>query len=247
VATCERDTCTGSIDEDGDGLTDCSDPDCSGEATCFEPSASCGDFTDNEGDGFTDCSDSDCTLAASCTESCVANGIDDEGDGLTDECDPACSGRALCTEADALCDNQIDDDTDGQTDCDDSTCAARPSCGGACPSFTLDAAPMSGSNAGAFARLTPPCSAASGRELTFAVSATSAGTHTFDTFGSDYDTVIYVRDGCDGVDLACNDDYRGSAQSAVSVVLGAGESVLVVLDAATPDGVGSYVLNVTRP
>ena len=39
-----------------------------------------------------------------------------------------------------------------------------------------------------------------------------------DTFGSSYDTVLYVRQGaCDALDLACRDDDPGSVQSSLSL------------------------------
>lgn len=52
----------------------------------------------------------------------------------------------------------------------------------------------------------------------------------FDTFGSDYDTVVsaYVGD-CDALSrLACNDDYVGAAQSRVALRVTAGQTVLFV-------------------
>lgn len=50
--------CTNGIDDDGDGLIDCDDPDCGGVGTC--PEIQCSDGIDNDGDGLVDCLDSDC-------------------------------------------------------------------------------------------------------------------------------------------------------------------------------------------
>jgi hypothetical protein len=61
---------------------------------------------------------------------------------------------------------------------------------------------------------------------TFTWTAPSAGTWTFDTEGSNFDTVLYVLDACGGTELACNDDSSG-LQSEVDVTLGAGDSVVV--------------------
>lgn len=54
----------------------------------------------------------------------------------------------------------------------------------------------------------------------------ATGTWTFNSFGSNFDTVIYVLDACGGSELACNDD-SGGLQSEVEVPLEAGESVIV--------------------
>jgi len=56
--------CDDGIDNDGDGLTDCLDPECSG-AVCVEV---CNDGQDNDGDGKIDCVDPDCPP---CPEDCV--------------------------------------------------------------------------------------------------------------------------------------------------------------------------------
>jgi len=53
--------CTDGVDNDDNGLVDCDDPACEGDAgadVCFE--ASCDDGLDNDGDGVTDGCDSDC-------------------------------------------------------------------------------------------------------------------------------------------------------------------------------------------
>ncbi len=51
--------CTNGIDDDGDGLVDCHDPDCAGFPTCAGVEV-CGDCIDNDGDGLTDYDDPDC-------------------------------------------------------------------------------------------------------------------------------------------------------------------------------------------
>lgn len=57
------------------------------------------------------------------------------------------------------------------------------------------------------------------------------GTYTIRTTGSDFDTVLYVLDGCGGAELACNDDSSG-LQSSVSVSLSNRQDVVI--------GVGSF-------
>jgi uncharacterized repeat protein (TIGR01451 family) len=56
--------CSNGSDDDGDGLIDCSDPDCADAPNCVAtPVEICGDCTDNDGDGLTDYEDPDCCAA----------------------------------------------------------------------------------------------------------------------------------------------------------------------------------------
>ncbi len=115
--------CSDGIDNDGDGLTDCADPDCLGKVgpmTCFfsylcGPEANfmaCRDGCDNDGDGLVDCADptsckGDATLDCPAVETactggnCCHNGIDDDHNGLFDCADPACFGIDFCPAAEA--------------------------------------------------------------------------------------------------------------------------------------------------
>ncbi|NNE28652.1 MAG: T9SS type A sorting domain-containing protein [Saprospiraceae bacterium] len=65
--------CDNGIDDDGDGLTDCEDPDCSNASNCQTSNPEiCDNGIDDDGDGLTDCADSDCSNASNCqpTGSC---------------------------------------------------------------------------------------------------------------------------------------------------------------------------------
>lgn len=104
-----------------------------------------------------------------------------------------------------------------------------------------------------------PC-ARSGRDVSFRWTVPSTGTWRFDTAGSDYDTVLHIRDGvCTGMVLGCHDDVdasRSDYSSRVEVMLRMGQTVTVVLSGfnARPEGVGglpaggtgAYVLNINR-
>ncbi|MFN7135788.1 MAG: MopE-related protein, partial [Myxococcales bacterium] len=86
ASKCAEVACTNSLDDDGDGLVDCLDPDCAGAScgtfgrvcgagACGCPGAelvesTCGDGTDNDCDGLVDCADSDCDARA-CGAGCV--------------------------------------------------------------------------------------------------------------------------------------------------------------------------------
>jgi hypothetical protein len=69
-----------------------------------------------------------------------------------------------------------------------------------------------------------------GVDRAYLFTAPIAGTYVFDTFGSNFDTVLHVHDGgCGGPSLGCNDDTMG-LQSQLSVPLTANQTVLVVVD-----------------
>ncbi|MBU1537758.1 SUMF1/EgtB/PvdO family nonheme iron enzyme [Myxococcota bacterium] len=120
--------CSDGLDNDDDGLTDCDDPGCQGEAVCQgDPETLCDDGVDNDGDGLTDCDDEDCAAACELenTNAACSDGLDNDGDGLTDcdddDClqDPVtvcldpwpnegwigglCQGVEQCLYTDALC------------------------------------------------------------------------------------------------------------------------------------------------
>jgi len=80
--------CGNGIDDDGDGLIDCEDPDCANSNVCVVEI--CNNGIDDDGDGFTDCADVECIEITSCIEIC-GNGIDDNGNGLIDDEDPQCN------------------------------------------------------------------------------------------------------------------------------------------------------------
>ncbi|MFW6052005.1 MAG: hypothetical protein ACODAU_12585 [Myxococcota bacterium] len=61
--------------------------------------------------------------------------------------------------------------------------------------------------------------------------APQSGIVTIDTFGSEFDTVLYVLEGtCGGTELACNDDTSGF-QSQVTIEVTQGETYVIVVDA----------------
>lgn len=64
------DCCDDGVDNDGDGLVDCVDPDCCG------PETRCSDGVDDDGDGLVDCADPDCCGEATgcgCDGSCASS------------------------------------------------------------------------------------------------------------------------------------------------------------------------------
>jgi len=93
--------CDDGIDNDGDGLTDCDDPDCDSDTACQPVAEVCDDGIDNDGDGLTDCDDPDCDSDTACqpvAEICD-DGIDNDGDGAVDCADADCDSDTACQPA----------------------------------------------------------------------------------------------------------------------------------------------------
>ncbi len=125
--------CDNGIDDDGDGLVDCDDPDCAADPDC-DTGGFCGD--PNSGDCCEDNGTPFCDDAECCGTVCAT--------------DPFCCESAwdsICAESAAklcsicggglqeVCDNGVDDDGDGLVDCEDSDCARFPGC---CPDGLAD-------------------------------------------------------------------------------------------------------------
>lgn len=118
--------CSDGIDNDGDGLVDCKDPDCKAVTICWENTLlACNDLYDNDQDGLIDCYDSDCWQFSICFEKGAqcSDGKDNDGDGLIDCADPSCSSSSNCFENSPItCSDGKDNDGDGLIDCQEASC-----------------------------------------------------------------------------------------------------------------------------
>jgi hypothetical protein len=176
--------------------------------------------------------------------------VDNDADGVQDCFDKDCEGEQPCLE---VCGTDLDEDLDDLYDCLDEDCEGHPSCVETCPEEAL-AGPLplqvEGDTLGSADDLEGSCGGARGSDTTFAFTAPSAGTYTFDTLGSEGDTVLYVLDGdCSGAELACDDDIdslAGNFQSEVQVALSANQTVIVVLDSYDPSAGGAFQLHVRQ-
>jgi hypothetical protein len=75
------------------------------------------------------------------------------------------------------------------------------------------------------------CGKGNSPEQVLTFKAPKTGVYEFSTEGSSFNTVLYVLDGgCDGKELACNDDHTGALSSWLSVALTKGQTVAVVVD-----------------
>ena len=85
-------------------------------------------------------------------------------------------------------------------------------------------------------------------DVWFLFTAPAAGTYDFNTFGSSFDTVLSLYDGCDdgngrSMELACSDDAAGSSASQISRDMAAAEAVIVRLSGFAGAS-GAYTLTV---
>ena len=121
--------CDDGVDDDGDGVADCLDPDCAGIPPCLvkEPE-DCSNGVDDDQDGVADCEDSDCAAACGLIEDC-SDPVDNDGDGVGGCADPDCLNAEECVE---VCGDGIDNNGDGVIDCQDPLCGATPSCSELC-------------------------------------------------------------------------------------------------------------------
>jgi hypothetical protein len=150
--------CDGNLDEDGDGLIDCADPDCNGRTCgafrkcenleCISNSESnCENGLDEDGDARIDCADNDCS-GQSCAAGCMCDAgrrteincqdfTDNDADGLTNCADvDDCSGVSCGTDCQCQngvrtelnCSDSKDNDFDNLTDCQDLSDCINKSC-----------------------------------------------------------------------------------------------------------------------
>jgi hypothetical protein len=261
-----REVCDDGIDNDCDGRTDCDDPaDCRRHRACCVPSGpeDCDDGVDNDCDGFTDCSDlRDCFRDPACAD-CIPelcwDGVDNDCDDIIDCDDPDCSWFPPCDapEIERECHNWIDDDFDGAADCDDEDCAADPMCPepDTCDEpFVIDegTVEVTGTTMALSDDYTPDtsggdpgCRGGDGPEAVMVLTLAEASVVRLDTFGSAFDTVLYVRaDDCEtGDQVACNDDTVDGVQSEVTFSAGPG-LVYIFLDGYGFMSRGDYVLHI---
>mgnify|MGYP002381847139 CR=1 FL=1 len=142
--------CANGVDDDGDGLVDCTDGDCRMDPRCFMcvptgregDAVSCRDGRDNDCDGLLDCADTGCSALPAC---CVAtgpeagfmacfDGRDNDCNGRTDCDDPQCATQPMCCRPTGVentataCLDGVDNDCNGRVDCADPGCSTQPRC-----------------------------------------------------------------------------------------------------------------------
>ena len=192
--------------------------------------AGCGD------DGTADSTTGVMTVTASGTDTdgSSTSGDSDDSDATSDGSSSTTSDTTTSTT-----DPSTTDDSTGGTDDSTGGSTGDGTTGGglmpqACPADDLGMAipgAFEGSTEIQENELMGTCGGAGAPDIAFTFTAPETGPYTFDTFGSAYDTVLYILDGvCQGEELACDDDGLGGGDSVVSVNLVADQQVTVVVD-----------------
>jgi hypothetical protein len=196
-----------------------------------------------------------------CVPPDCSDGVDDDGDGLMDfPADPGCTAVSDTTEADDCpggamcpdCSDDIDNDGDGMIDYPmDTDCSSASQIVEGCgieddPIQTVTMQGHTGTTTGTQADLTGSCTtgttSASDVVYLFQLPFPTVS-FVVDTFGSNFDTVLYVKGAdCNGPDLACNDQSGGN-QSMVSLGARPAGLYTIVVDGYFGTN-GNYVLNV---
>jgi hypothetical protein len=175
--------------------------------------------------------------------------------GYADCTEPAgCDEAAIDVCLDALVEELIACETDDAYDEAVDACIVENVVGtepSTCPegkaSSTVGEAVFTGTTLLAGDDVTPECSVEGSPDRVFEWTAPEAGIYTFDTNGSSYDTVLALLDGCDGAELACDDDAEEEdigLRSRVTLTVEAAQSVFVVVD-GYGSGAGTFQVNVS--
>ncbi|MFH1438898.1 MAG: MXAN_6577-like cysteine-rich protein [Pseudomonadota bacterium] len=260
TVTSDTETCDGA-DDNCDGKRDEGFPCVRGSETAC--TTSCG--TEGSGTCAGDCALPTGNLCAG-TEAC--NGADDDCDTVADEdfdcalgmsitCNTACETAGMrdckppscawgeCCAPDEICHNGCDDDCNGLPD---------DGCGVTTPGDTCDNPITVTGSGGRFSGTTSTatqstdggCALGVGaRDVYYSFTITTASDVYISTFGSSFDTVIYLSATCGGGDLGCSNNYSGAVlQSHIQRAnLAPGTYTIAVDGNSLPDR-GDYVLDV---
>mgnify|MGYP000049769582 CR=1 FL=1 len=161
--------------------------------------------------------------------------------GLT----PADADTDTDTDADTDTDTDADTDADADADADADTDTADPLPVFQCPQhdFGDEPASFSGSTVGE-----PDWGGGScggyGPDVHHTFTAPVDATYIIDTVGTAFDAVLYLRDGCGGPELACENDNIPGAAERIIVPLLQGQEIEIVVDGVT--NAGDYTVNILQ-
>ena len=89
-----------------------------------------------------------------------------------------------------------------------------------------------------------PCGRAAGPELRYRWRPDESRSYRIHTGGTEFDTVLYVFEGCTRRPVACNDDHEETLQSLVAFDAEAGAPYIVVIDGFEPYDRGPFQLTI---
>ena len=88
------------------------------------------------------------------------------------------------------------------------------------------------------------CLGYTGREVVFRWVVPSSDTYTISTHGSPSDTVLEVREGCEGASLGCNDDSSMGLTSELRLSLDAGTELAIIADSYSAYDENLVIVNI---
>jgi hypothetical protein len=189
-----------------------------------------------------------CGTACAATEACVEGECTVTCPRGTTACGGFCvdisSNRSHCGECDNACaegESCVDGECSGGTVVPGDTCAS--------PIDVTGGGRFTGSTAAAGADYSGGCGGVSGREVVFRYTLAETSDVFINTFGSSFDTLVYMRSSCGGgADIACNDDARDVLQSEIRLLDQAPGTYYVFLDAwGTGSGDYSFDIYMSAP
>ncbi len=119
---------------------------------------------------------------------------------------------------------------------------------GTCPNDDIGntvPAVYTGSTTGADNTVFASCGGDTAGDDTLTFTAPQDGVYAFDTAGSDFDTVMFLLDGCGGDEFGCSDDVGSDETSHLNLLMTAGQEVIVAVDGAALEE-GNYTVSVDR-
>ena len=166
-------------------------------------------------------------------------------------CNPFCNiVVSQCTPKES-CNDNTDNDFDGAIDCADSECVAELVCTDPCaaPQFLTLPGWGYGEIGGEPAVLTPSCTASSGREAVFQVTAQIDGDLTVSFFPSGFDGSVSIRTSCNDAasEVACANNNPTSQNENLSVPATAGTTYYIIAESTNPSSTGYYNISVDQP
>ena len=85
-----------------------------------------------------------------------------------------------------------------------------------------------------------------GGDFTYLWTAPRSGTYVFNTVGSNFDTVLYLKTVCSGAPVRCDDDSGGNLTSRLEYTVNQGDKLLITVDGYGPSSQGNYKLNIRQ-
>lgn len=135
---------------------------------------------------------------------------------------------------DEVCGDGYDNDYDHHYDCADSDCRQHPTCVAIqCPTQTISVPGRTTATTLGRPNATRPSCAPDGTspdapEVTFGITVAEDMLVTFDTRGSDFDTIVALQEGCGGPELGCQ--IGATAPASLTHALGAGHSYVLTVE-----------------